>query len=193
MIARTQSVWTLAQKVGLRSSVPAISGEEQLMRKPGRRLTSSAGIRAADSLLSPPRLSMTIWLRKKNKDTGRHCQFGLEGRIKKRRVFGNGPTVLFSETTYSQHGQLLNQTTLEEISTAWSSGTTNGMTMCAKRKTTLSAQSNCVLQVNFSSVMLRKNIAKGTTDPRVEFILQDHSSRFTNLEHITVSDSQSQF
>ena len=28
------------------------------------------------------------------------------------------------------------------------------------------------------------NIAKGTTDPRVEFILQDHSSRFTNLEHI---------
>ena len=29
-----------------------------------------------------------------------------------------------------------------------------------------------------------KNIAKGTTDPRVEFISQDHSSQFTNLEHM---------
>ena len=29
-----------------------------------------------------------------------------------------------------------------------------------------------------------RNIAKGTTDPRVEFILKDHSSQFTNLEHI---------
>ena len=29
-----------------------------------------------------------------------------------------------------------------------------------------------------------KNIGKGTTDLRVEFILQDHSSQFTNLEHI---------
>ena len=28
------------------------------------------------------------------------------------------------------------------------------------------------------------NIAKGTTDPRVEFISQDHSSQFTNLEHM---------
>ena len=28
------------------------------------------------------------------------------------------------------------------------------------------------------------NIAKGTTDPRVEFISQDHGSQFTNLEHI---------
>ena len=26
---------------------------------------------------------------------------------------------------------------------------------------------------------LKKNIAKGTTDPRVEFISQDHSSQFT--------------
>ena len=34
------------------------------------------------------------------------------------------------------------------------------------------------------------NIAKGTTDPRVEFISQDHSSQFTNLEHITISESQ---
>ena len=30
-----------------------------------------------------------------------------------------------------------------------------------------------------------KNIAKGTTDPRVEFLSQDHSSQFKNLEHIT--------
>ena len=35
-----------------------------------------------------------------------------------------------------------------------------------------------------------KNIGKGTTDLRVEFILQDHSSQFTNLEHITISESQ---
>ena len=28
-----------------------------------------------------------------------------------------------------------------------------------------------------------KNIAKGTTDPRVEFISQDHSSQFTNLDY----------
>ena len=34
------------------------------------------------------------------------------------------------------------------------------------------------------------NIAKGTTDPRVEFISQDHNSQFTNLEHITISESQ---
>ena len=34
------------------------------------------------------------------------------------------------------------------------------------------------------------NIAKGTTDPRVEFISQDHSSQFTNLEHVTVSESR---
>ena len=34
-----------------------------------------------------------------------------------------------------------------------------------------------------------KNIAKGTTDPMVEFISQDHSSQFTNLEHITISES----
>ena len=35
-----------------------------------------------------------------------------------------------------------------------------------------------------------QNIAKGTTDPRVEFILQDHSSQFTNLDHITISESR---
>ena len=33
-----------------------------------------------------------------------------------------------------------------------------------------------------------RNIAKGTTDPRVEFISQDYSSQFTNLEKITISD-----
>ena len=27
-----------------------------------------------------------------------------------------------------------------------------------------------------------KNIAKGTTDPRLEFVSQDHSSQFTNIE-----------
>ena len=145
-----------AQQGGRKRRAPAISGGRPMTRRPGRRLTSSAGIRVDDSLLSPPRLSMTIWLRRKNKDTGLICQFGLEGRIKKRRVFGNGPTVLFSQTTYSQHGQLLNQTTLEEISTAWSSGTKNGMTMCAKRKTTLSAQRGCVLQVLLWSVILIK-------------------------------------
>ena len=35
-----------------------------------------------------------------------------------------------------------------------------------------------------------ETIAKGTTDPRVEFMLQDHSSQFTNLEHITISESR---
>ena len=35
------------------------------------------------------------------------------------------------------------------------------------------------------------NIAKGTTDPRVKFMSQDHSSQFTNLEYITISKSQS--
>ena len=35
-----------------------------------------------------------------------------------------------------------------------------------------------------------KNIAKGTTDPRVEFISQDHSSQLKNLEHITISESR---
>ena len=34
------------------------------------------------------------------------------------------------------------------------------------------------------------NIAKGTTDLRVEFISQDHSSQLTNLEHITISESR---
>ena len=38
-----------------------------------------------------------------------------------------------------------------------------------------------------------KNIAKGTTDPRVEFVSQDHSSQFTNIEHITISESRFNF
>ena len=37
--------------------------------------------------------------------------------------------------------------------------------------------------------VIKLNIAKGTTDPRVEFISQDYSSQFTNLEHITISES----
>ena len=39
-------------------------------------------------------------------------------------------------------------------------------------------------------LIVNGNIAKGTTDPRVEFILQDHSSQFTNLEYITIPESQ---
>ena len=35
-----------------------------------------------------------------------------------------------------------------------------------------------------------KNIAKGTTDPRVEFTSQHHSSQLTNLEHLTISESR---
>ena len=34
------------------------------------------------------------------------------------------------------------------------------------------------------------NIAKGTRDPRVEFISQDHSAQFTKLEHVTISKSR---
>ena len=33
------------------------------------------------------------------------------------------------------------------------------------------------------------NIAKGTTDPRVEFISQDQSAQLTRREHITISES----
>ena len=35
-----------------------------------------------------------------------------------------------------------------------------------------------------------ENIAKGTTDPRVEFTSQHHSSQLTNLEHLTISESR---
>ena len=40
------------------------------------------------------------------------------------------------------------------------------------------------------AIIIELNIAKGTTDPRVEFISQDYSSLFTNLEHIIISESQ---
>ena len=39
-------------------------------------------------------------------------------------------------------------------------------------------------------IVFKTNIAKGTTDPRFEFISQDHSSQFKNLEHITISESR---
>ena len=39
-------------------------------------------------------------------------------------------------------------------------------------------------------IMRLENIAKGTTDPRVEFISQDHSAQFTKLEHVTISKSR---
>ena len=35
-----------------------------------------------------------------------------------------------------------------------------------------------------------KNIAKGTTDPRVEFITQNRSSQFAILEQTTISESR---
>ena len=44
----------------------------------------------------------------------------------------------------------------------------------------------CCLEMSLTSNFT--NIAKGTTDPRVEFISQDHSSQITNLEHITTSN-----
>ena len=190
--ARRQSVQSLAQKVGLRSSAPAISGQERMTKRPGRRLNSFAGMRAVNFLLSPQSQSMIISSRRKNENIPLICRFGWEVQIKSRRVFGSGPIADFSKTKNSQRGQRGRQAIMEAISIVWSSGWLGTMPT-ARRKTTLSAQSNCVLQVNFSSVMLRKNIAKGTTDPRVEFILQDHSSRFTNLEHITVSESQLSF
>ena len=36
------------------------------------------------------------------------------------------------------------------------------------------------------------NIAKDTTDLRVELISQDHCSQVTNLEHITISENTDQ-
>ena len=36
----------------------------------------------------------------------------------------------------------------------------------------------------------KQNIAEGTTDPRVEFTAQDHSSQLTTLEHITILESR---
>ena len=42
----------------------------------------------------------------------------------------------------------------------------------------------------FLKVSYILNIAKGTTDPRVEFISQVYSSQFTNIDPITISESQ---
>ena len=39
-------------------------------------------------------------------------------------------------------------------------------------------------------IKMNSNIAKGTTDPRDEFISQVYSSQFTNLDQITISESQ---
>ena len=54
---------------------------------------------------------------------------------------------------------------------------------------------SCFLQVNIIVVVSTKviNIAKGTTDPTVEFISQDDSSQFTNLEPITIPESRLSF
>ena len=49
--------------------------------------------------------------------------------------------------------------------------------------------SGSTTRVNETRGLDGKNIAKGTTDPRVEFISQDHSSQFTNLEQIAISES----
>ena len=54
---------------------------------------------------------------------------------------------------------------------------------------TMAAQLARLIVTLTVAVLLVKNIAKGTTDPRVEFISQDHSSQFTNLKHITISES----
>ena len=161
MIARTQSVQSLVQKVGLRSRASAISGKKQITRRPGRRLSSSVEIRAVGFLLSPQSLSITTSLRRKNEDIPLICRFGSEGRIKSRRVFGSGQIAVSSKTTSSQCGQRGRQAIMEAISIAWKSGRL-GTTLIARRRTTLSAQGNCVLQVDSSSVMLTVQKSKST-------------------------------
>ena len=120
--ARRQSVQSLAQKVGLRSSAPAISGQERMTKRPGRRLNSFAGMRAVNFLLSPQSQSMISLLRRKNEDIPLICRFGLEGRIKSRRAFGSGPIAVFSKTTSSQRGPRGHQAITEGISIASKSG-----------------------------------------------------------------------
>ena len=159
--ARRQSVQSLAQKVGLRSSAPAISGQEQMIRKPGMRLSSSVEIRVVGFLLSPQSLSITTSLRRKNEDIPLICRFGLEGRIKSRRAFGSGPIAVFSKTTSSQRGQRARQAIMEGINIVSKSGILGTM-LIARRRTTLSAQCNCVLQVDSSSVMLTVQKRKST-------------------------------
>ena len=122
MIARTQSVQSLVQKVGLRSRASAISGKKQITRRPGRRLSSSVEIRAVGFLLSPQSLSITTSLRRKNEDIPLICQFGWEVQIKSRRVCGSGPIAVFSKTKNSQRGQRGRQAIMEAISIVWNSG-----------------------------------------------------------------------
>ena len=43
-IVRRKSVQSPVQKVGLRSSAPAFSGQEQVTKRPGRRPSSFAGM-----------------------------------------------------------------------------------------------------------------------------------------------------
>ena len=130
-----------------------------MIRKPGRRLSSSVEIRAVGFLLSPQSLSITTSLRRKNEDIPLICRFGWEVQIESRRVFGSGPIAVFSKTKNSQRGQRGRQAIMEAISIVWSSGWL-GTTPIVRRKATLSAQSHCVLQVNFSSVLLTKKKKK---------------------------------
>ena len=158
-IARGQSVQSLAQKDGLRSRAPAISGQEQIKRRPGRRPNSFVGMRVVNFLLSPQSPSMITSWRRKNEDIPLICRFGWEVQIESRRVFGSGPIAVFSKTKNSQRGQRGRQAIMEAISIVWSSGWL-GTTPIVRRKATLSAQSHCVLQVNFSSVLLTKKKKK---------------------------------
>ena len=139
-----------AQQGGRKRRAPAISGGRPMTRRPGRRLSSSVEIWAVGFLLSPQSLSITTLLRRKNEDIPLICRFGSEGRIKSRRVFGSGQIAVFSKTTSSQCGQRGRQAIMEAISIAWKSGRL-GTTLIARRRTTLSAQSNYVLQVLISN------------------------------------------
>ena len=48
----------------------------------------------------------------------------------------------------------------------------------------------CYIVVCYVMLPCIKNIAKGTTDPRVEFISQVQSSQFTNFDQIAISESR---
>ena len=85
-----------------------------------------------------------------NEDIPFICQFGSEVQIERRRVFGSGPIAVFSKTTSSQCGQRGRQAIMEGISIASKSGRLGTM-LIARRRTTLSAQSNYVLQVLISN------------------------------------------
>ena len=53
-----------------------------------------------------------------------------------------------------------------------------------ERPQTRYRQTTTRVHFRFKYMKFDQNIAKGTSDPRVEFISQDHSSQFTNLEHM---------